>query len=445
MAAMPGSYYPATAHPAQPLPTLSEGIRADVCVVGAGLVGCSAALHLAERGYKVVVLEAQRIGWGASGRNGGQAVPGFACGQQRLTRLVGAAAAHRLWDISVEGVELLRERIARHGIQCDLRSGQLQVAIGERQRRELLALQRELQESYGASLQYLDREALQAHVESQRYVAGLLDSGAAHLHPLNYTLGLAAAAREAGALFFEHSPVVAIKAGDPAAVATPAGEVSARFVVLCCSGYIGELLAAADRVAAGPLESAANSLRPRLARLAARIMPVGTYMLATAPLGEARARALLPSEVAVTDSNFVLDYFRRSADHRLLFGGRVSYSGLRADDDGAATRRRMLRVFPQLRDVKVDYAWGGYVDISLNRAPDFGRLGANIYYLQGFSGHGVALAGIAGKVVGEAVAGQAERFDLFARIPHREFFGGRRLRTPALVLGMLWYRMKDLL
>jgi gamma-glutamylputrescine oxidase len=258
---------------------------------------------------------------------------------------------------------------------------------------------------------------------TQRYCGALFDSRSGHLHPLNYTLGLAAAARAAGVVIHEGSHVTAINHGDPARVVTEHGSVRAKHVALCCNAYV-------------------DGLEPRLR---SRIMPVGTYIIATEPLGEARMRQLMRDNVAVTDINFVLDYFRRSADHRLLFGGRVSYSGLDAFNTATATRKRMLAVFPQLGDVKIDHAWGGYVDITMSRAPDFGRVAPNIYYLQGFSGHGIALTGIAGKFVAEAIAGQAEHFDVYTRIRHRPFPGGKLLRTPALMLAMLYYRMRDYL
>jgi gamma-glutamylputrescine oxidase len=243
------------------------------------------------------------------------------------------------------------------------------------------------------------------------------------LHPLNYTLGLATAAERAGTVIFEQSAAVAIDNGARVRVRTEAGNVDARFVVLCCNTYIGTLQRQLDR----------------------RIMPVTTYLAATEPLGAALASQLIAHDIAVSDTNFILDYFRRSADDRLLFGGRVSYSGKDWGDTARMLRRRMLNVFPQLANVNMEYAWSGKIDITVNRAPDFGRLGPQIYYLQGFSGHGIALTGMAGKLVSEAIAGQAERFDVFAQIKHRHFVGGELLRTPALVLAMLWYRMRDLL
>jgi gamma-glutamylputrescine oxidase len=416
------SYYSASAAAAPVHPTLEGSVEADVCVVGGGIAGCSAALHLAERGYRVALLEAQHVGWGASGRSGGQALAGYASGQEKLVAAVGLDDARKLWDISVEGLDLIRERVSQHQIDCDLHWGALHVAIKDRQRHELLAEQREAEERYDyKALKFMERNEIESILQTHRYCAGLFDAGSGHLHPLNYTLGLARAAAAAGVQIFENSRVLDIKEGNRVRVATAGGEVQAKFVAICCNAYIGNL----------------NS------HLRARIMPVGTYIVATESLGEARMTELMRKNIAVSDVNFVLDYFRRSADHRLLFGGRVSYSGMDAFDTASATRKRMLNVFPQLADVKIEYAWGGFVDITMSRAPDFGRLAPNVYYLQGFSGHGIALTGIAGKMVAEAIAGQAERFDVFARIEHRKFPGGRFLRMPSLVLAMLWYRLRD--
>jgi gamma-glutamylputrescine oxidase len=418
------SYYAASANASPLAAPLSGEIQADVCVVGGGIAGLSTALHLAERGYRVVLLEGHRIGWGASGRSGGQALFGYACSQQKLAAAVGGSDARQLWDFSIEALDLLKDRVARHQIDCDLHWGQMHAAIKPRQRDELKEWQRELVDDYGyTSVRFLDRADVEGLLATDRYCGALYDSRSGHLHPLNYTLGLAAAAREAGVVIHEGSQVTAIDRGDPARVITAKGSVRARHVALCCNAYI-------------------DGLEPGLR---ARIMPVGTYIIATEPLGEARITQLMRENAAVTDINFVLDYFRRSADHRLLFGGRVSYSGLDAFNTAKATRKRMLAVFPQLADAKIEHAWGGYVDITMSRAPDFGRVAPNIYYLQGFSGHGIALTGIAGKFVAEAIAGQAEHFDVYTRIRHRNFPGGKLLRTPALMLAMSYYRMRDYL
>jgi len=420
------SYYAASARPAPARPMLEGTHDSDVCVVGGGIAGCSAALQLAERGLSVVLLEEHRIGWGASGRSGGQAIFGVAAGQAKLRRAIGAADARAVWDVSVEGLTLMRSLIERFRIDCDWANGYLLAAVKPRHERELHAELAELAETYDyTSARYLSREELRERVATARYGGALYDSNSGHLHPLNYTLGLGAAAESFGVRIFEGTRALssAQAAAGKVRIATARGEVRARHLVLCGNVYLG-------------------AMAPALAR---KIMAVATYIVATEPLGAARAQQLLPDNSALSDMNWVLDYFRRSADHRLLFGGRVNYSGLKSFDAPSATRARMLRVFPQLQGARIDYAWGGEVDITLNRAPHFGRLAPNVYFLQGFSGHGIALTGIAGKLVAEAVAGTASRFDVFARIPHANFPGGAALRRPALVLAMLYYRLKDLL
>jgi gamma-glutamylputrescine oxidase len=418
------SYYAASANATPAHASLDGDATCDVCVIGAGIAGCATALELAERGYRVILLEAERVGWGASGRSGGQAIFGFSTAMSGIAARVGPEVARRLWDVSVEALEFVRERVARHAIDCDLHWGHLHVATKPRQREELLELQAELVEQYDyRSPRFLERDGVEALLATTRYCAGLFDPRSGHLHPLNYTLGLARAAAAAGARICEGSPVTRVERGDPLRLVTPRGTVTARHAVLTRGGYVAGLRVPSDW----------------------RVMPVGTYVVATEPLGEQRVTALVRDNIAVADVNFVLDYFRRSADHRLIFGGRVSYSGIDERDTGRATRARMLRVFPQLADVRLEHVWGGYVDITMNRAPDFGRIAPNVLYLQGFSGHGIAMAGMAGQLASQAIAGQAERFDLFGRLPHRLFPGGRALRTPALVLGMLWYRLRDLL
>lgn len=418
------SYYAATANPAPRRAPLTGMTDCDVCVVGAGITGCSAALNLAERGYRVVLLEAQRVGHGGSGRSGGQMIHGYARDMPEVERLVSADDARRLWQLSQEALETTVSRIRRHDIRCNLRFGHLSAAIKPRQREELSRFQAYMEARYGhEGMEMLTGAALRAQIDSSRYIAALRDHRSGHLHPLNYTLGLAEAAAAAGARVCEHSRAVAITTGGTCVVQTPGGAVRSRFLVLTGGAYMNELV-------------------PELRR---KIMPVGTYITATEPLGEDRARALLPGNAAVTDTNFVLDYFRRTADHRLLFGGRVSYSTYQPLRLAAALRRRMLQVFPQLAGVQQAYTWGGFVDITINRFPHFGRLAPNAYFAHGFSGHGIALTGQAGKLLAEVIAGQAERFDLFAKIRHRDFPGGKLMRMPLLVLAMTWFRLRDLL
>jgi len=419
------SYYAASANPAPNRPPLQGDVEADVCVVGGGIAGCATALFLAERGYKVVLLEGNRIAFGASGRSGGQAIVGYACSQDKLVAQVGPGDAKKMFDISVDALDLTKHLVEKHRIDCDLHWGHLHTALKPRQVSDLRAHQDELN-GYGyTGTRWLDRAELGKVLDTDRYLGGLRDDRSGHLHPLNYTLGLAAAAEAAGVQIHEQAMVVGIEHGATVKLRTAGGQtVRARHVALCCNAFIDEKIS--------------KHLRDR-------IMPVGTYIIATERLGQARIESLLRENVAVSDVNFVLDYFRRSGDHRLLFGGRVSYSGRDARNTAKATRVRMLNVFPSLADAKIDFAWGGHVDITMSRAPDFGRIASNVYYLQGFSGHGIALTGIAGQMVAETIAGQAERFDLFTKLKHHDFPGGPALRMPGLVLAMLWFRLKDLL
>ncbi|MGC2857324.1 NAD(P)/FAD-dependent oxidoreductase [Novispirillum sp. DQ9] len=417
------SFYAAAAPAAALRPALAGERTADVCVVGGGITGCSAALHLAERGYRVILVEGEHVGFGASGRSGGQLIAGFNRDQTTLARLVGRDDARHLWALSEEALALTRALIARHGIACALTDGHLQLATRRRHLAELRATAEEWTALGRPGIVVWDRDRTRAAIASDRYIGALCDPGGGHLDPLAYTRGLAAAAEAAGAEIFERSPMTAWTAGDPAVVRTSTGTVRAPFVVLAGNAY----------------------LWARERRLGRTIMPVGTYLIATEPLGAARAAALIPGNQAASDLNVVLDYFRRSPDHRLLFGGRVNYSRRAPRDLAAAMRKTMLRAFPQLADVAVEHAWGGFVAITLNRLPQFGRLAPNVLFAQGYSGHGLALAGLAGKLAAEAVAGQAGRFDVFTRIPHAAFPGGTALRTPLLVAGMAWHRLRDLL
>jgi gamma-glutamylputrescine oxidase len=405
-------------------PPLRGEVVCDVAVLGGGIAGCSAALHLAKRGYKVALLEARQVGYGASGRSGGQTIFGLAASQQKLEREVGRDDARRLFDLSIEALDLTQSLIREYAIDCDYCPNHVHVAVKQRHVRELTQWAAELRADYRySSVQLLNRDELQGHVHSDRYLGGLLDPRSGHLQPLKYTQGLARAAEAQGVIIYENSEVLRYQDGGEVRVHTAEGSVRCAHLILCGNAYIG-------------------AVAPALSR---RILAVGTYIIATEPLGEARARSLLPSNAAVADINWILDYFRRSRDHRLLFGGRVSYSSVQPPRLAESMRRRMVRVFPSLSDVKVANAWGGYLDITMSRAPDFGRLAPNVYYLQGFSGHGVALAGLAGELASDAIAGTAERFDVFARIPHRDFPGGRLLRRPSLMLAMLYYRLRDLL
>ncbi|GAB3245674.1 NAD(P)/FAD-dependent oxidoreductase [Chitinimonas naiadis] len=418
------SYYVASTGNIPDHPRLEGDLDCDVCIVGGGLAGISSALNLAERGYSVVLLEGSKLGHGASGRNGGQVINGYACDMDTIHKAVGDTAAKAIWDMSLEAIDIIDERIKRHHIDCDWQRGHTMAAVKPAKFKELADWQETAAKRYGYQHYSLwDQQALRGHLDSPRYAGGLYDAQGGHLHPLKYALGLARAAQAAGARLFEHSPVDHIEQGSHPKVTTATGSVRCRQLILATNVSGGELVPA----------------------LGKRIMPVGTYVITTEPLGKVRAEALINPNFAVADTQFVLDYYRLTADHRLLFGGKVSYSGLPPPNLAGAMRSDMLRVFPQLADVRIDHAWGGFVDITMNRAPDWGRLSDNIYFCQGFSGHGVAVTGLAGKLIAEAIAGQNERLDLFSRIKHLPFPGGKLFRTPSLVLGMAWYRLRDYL
>ncbi|WP_282605548.1 FAD-binding oxidoreductase [Pelagibius sp. Alg239-R121] len=416
------SYYAATAKRQSDYPALREDASCDVCVIGGGYSGLSSALHLAERGYDVMLLEANRIGWGASGRNGGQVGSGQRQEQDVVEEMVGKADAQRLWDLAEESKAVVKSRIAKHSIDCDLKPGILHAACKPGDASEFPSYVDKLAHDYNyPHLRAVPKAEIREMLGTTRYHGGILDSDSAHLHPLNYALGLAQAADEAGARLFEGARVTAFQDGSKCRIECNGYSVNANHVVLACNGYL-------------------DKLEPRMA---GKIMPINNFILATEPLGEVRAREIIRDDVAVADTKFVIDYYRLSADGRLLFGGGENYSRHFPKDIAGFVRKYMLRVYPQLETARIDYAWGGTLAITLNRMPDFGRLSPNVYYAQGFSGHGVAMASLAGKVIAEAVAGTAERFDVFERIPTRRFPGGTLLRWPGLVLGMMYYALRD--
>jgi gamma-glutamylputrescine oxidase len=416
------SYYSATATPAPSYPALAGEVDFDVCVVGAGYTGLSAALELAEAGYKVAVVESETVGYGASGRNGGQICTGFSSGQGKIEHQLGKADAAKCFALAEESKTLLRQRVARYAIDCDLSWGYLHVVPKAHQVDGLKAWKAELDDLGCAGTSILGKAELEERLGSRAYHGALRESGAGHLHPLNYCLGLARAAVAAGATIFEKSRVLSVDTGPAPVVHTANGAVRARFVVIGGNAYLGRTVP----------------------KLSSHVMPVASYIIATEPLGENRARALIRDNEAVANTNFIVDYYRRTKDHRMLFGGRASYSTLEPPNLGSYMRPRMLAVYPQLRDVKIDYAWGGYIAITANRIPDCGRLSPTVYYAHGYSGQGVALAGLYGKLMAEAIRGQAERFDLLGRIRHMAFPGGP-LRTPMLVAAMMYFRIRDAL
>lgn len=422
----PASYYAASSLPQPDYPALAGEQVADVCVVGGGFSGLNTALELAERGLSVVLLEARQIGWGASGRNGGQLIRGVGHGLEQFTKVIGSEGVRQMKLMGLEAVEIVRQRIERFQIPCDLTWGYCDLA---NKPAELEGFAEEAEElrslGYRHETRLLQASEMHSVVGSKRYVGGLVDMGSGHLHPLNLALGEAQAAQRLGVRLFEHSCVTRIDYGAEVKVHAARGTVRAKTLVLGCNAYL-------------------NDLNPQLG---GKVLPAGSYIIATEPLSPDQAQELLPQNMAVCDQRVALDYYRLSADRRLLFGGACHYSGRDPKDIAAYMRPKMLDVFPQLSAMKIDYQWGGMIGIGANRLPQIGRLKdqPNVYYAQAYSGHGVNATHLAGKLLGEAISGQhGGGFDLFDKVPHITFPGGKHLRSPLLALGMLWHRLKEL-
>lgn len=417
----PQSWYAATSESLPRFAPLKGAQKADVCVVGGGYTGLSAALHLAQSGRDVVLLDAQRVGFGASGRNGGQLGSGQRVEQDKLEKMLGLDRAKKLWQMGEDAKGLVKSLIAEHQIECHLKPGIAWTASVMSDVESLHRYADHLRGTYGYDqIETLDHSQLQDVCPSPDYCGGTLDMGAAHLHPLRFALGLAHAAQKAGVRIFEGSAVHHIEEGVKAKVQTDAGHVSADHVILACNGYIGTL----NR------------------KVAARVMPINNFVVATEPLGEG-VRDVLPRDVAVADSRFVVNYFRLSHDGRLLFGGGENYGYKFPTDIAAKVRAPMSVIFPHLSDVKIDYAWGGTLGITVKRMPHLARVGRNILSASGYSGHGVGNATQAGLLMARAIQGDGDGFDTMAAVPAMPFPGGGALRTPLLVMAMSWYALRD--
>lgn len=420
------SYYAATANWQTDYPALAGEHRCGVAVVGAGFTGISTALHLAERGYDVAVIEANRVGWGASGRNGGQLIDGMVgvAKLRQIGRKYGESAADTIRQAGIDCRDVVLERIETYAIDCDLKFGFLDVALTQEDLDYFASeIERKRAMNYPHDMELVPRERMHTVIGSDIYLGGLINRGNGHLHPLNLCIGEARAAVKNGARIFEQSKVTRIHHGAKPRVETANGVMHADKVVLAGNAYLGKS-------------------EPRLY---GTVIPAGSYIIATEPLGDELANELLPQDMAACDQRVGLDYYRLSADKRLLFGGLCNYSGRHPKDITASMRPRMIKVFPQLEDVRIDYEWGGNIAITIRRIPQMGRIQGNTYYAQGYSGHGLAPTHIAGRILADAICGDSERFDVFERIWHWKLPGGKWFANPALALGMLYYRLREIL
>ena len=419
----PQSYYAATTNFLGPFSNLKENISCDVCIVGGGYTGLSSAVALSELGYDVVLLEAHRVGFGASGRNGGQVSSGQRWNQTKLVRHFGYEIAEKLWFVGEAAKKQVADLIKKHKIECEFCEG---IIHAELKKKNIADLEKEVKfinSAYGYNkVEVLDQQSIKRFLGTDKYIAGTIDRGAGHLHPLKYAIGLAKAARDGGVRIFEKTRVVDIKAQDPITLVTKEKNmVRAKKLVMACNGYIGDLLP----------------------KIYSRVLPINNFIVATEPLDSKMARSLIKGNFAVADSKFVVNYYKISSDKRLIFGGGENYRYRFPNDIKSKVRKSMLEIYPQLSEIKIDYAWGGTLAVTMTRLPDFQRLNANVYSASGYSGQGVALASLAGKIIAESIKGESKKFDLMSSLPTPIFPGGRFMRWPIMVLGMLSFKLRD--
>lgn len=416
------SYYAATRNFTGDFPVLEGAVDCDVCVIGAGYTGLSSALFLAEAGYSVTVLEAAKVGFGASGRNGGQLVNSYSRDVDVIEERYGDKTAEILGSMIFEGADIIRQRIQHYDIQCDYRPGGIFAAMNKKQLKGL-AEQKKSWERYGnKNLKMLDAADIKREIGSDAYVGGLLDMQGGHIHPLNLALGEASAIIGLGGKIYEQSAAVEINYGEPITVRTAKGLVRAKYLLIAGNAYLPQGL---DN------------------RVTSKSMPCGSQIVVTEPLSEKQARSLIKNNYCVEDCNYLLDYYRLTADNRLLYGGGVVYGAREPDDIEQLIRPKILKTFPQLKDVKIDYRWTGNFLLTMSRMPQFGRIEKNAYYMQGYSGHGVTCSHLAGKLISEMIRGDAERFDAFASLPHMPMIGGRTFSAPLTALGAVYYSLRD--
>ncbi|MGI9238769.1 MAG: NAD(P)/FAD-dependent oxidoreductase [Woeseiaceae bacterium] len=415
-----GSYYAASVNHVTDFPPLRGTQQADVCVIGAGFTGISTALFLAERGYNVHVIESSRVGWGASGRNGGQVIGGIA-GEERVARHLGKDREEVFGELRWAGHNIIRDRVQKYAIDCDLKWGYLDVAIKSRHMRDIQDEYERLEKSgFPHEFRILSQAETRETIGTDAYIGALLNMGNGHVHPLNLCIGEARAASALGTTIYEQSPVIEIRHESRPRVVTESGSVTADMVIIAGNAY--------------------HALEGKLRGI---MFPVNSFIIATEPLGEDTVAAINPRDLAVCDPNFLLEYFRLSADKRLLFGGRFNYFGNDPKVIMNKHRRKMARLYPRLADVRIDYAWGGKIGVPINRVPQLGRISPNVLYCQGYSGHGVNVTHLAGRIMADAVTGTLEQFDIFADVKPFVVPGAYRFSKPMITLGIMYYALKD--
>ncbi len=417
------SYYAATANQDLKYEQLNSNVRTQVCVIGGGFTGLNTAINLAKKGYDVVLIESEKIGWGASGRNGGQLISGFSF-SDHFEKKGTKNDVQNIWQLGAISADLVRERVSEFSIDCDLKEGFIDVATNRKHMDELIDRAGGWKESgYHHDLQLVDETEVKKYVNTDSYVGGLIDSGSGHIHPLNLCLGEAKAASELGVMIYEDTHAVEIFSASPAKVATGNGIIESDYIVIAANAYIGDL-------------------NKKLRRM---VMPAASCIIATEPLSSELADKVIPSDMAVCDQNTILDYYRLSADKRMLFGGRFNYSGKIPSDDRIKIeiKKRMVSVFPELSEVRVDYAWSGNVAVSLKKIPQLGKIAKNIFYSQGYSGHGVAPTHMAAKVIADAIDGDDEVLNTLSSVNHIQLPGGKWFSSPATAIGMMYYQLKD--
>lgn len=417
------SYYAATANQDLKYEQLNSNLRTQVCVIGGGFTGLNTAINLAKKGYDVVLIESEKIGWGASGRNGGQLISGFSF-SDHFEKKGTENDIQNIWQLGAKSADLVRERVSEFSIDCDLKEGFIDVATNRKHMDELIDRSEEWKQSgYHHNLELVDENQVKKYVNSDSYVGGLIDSGSGHIHPLNLCLGEAKAASELGVMIYEDTHAVEILSGSPSKVATENGIIESDYIVIATNAYIGDL-------------------NKKLRRM---VMPAASCIIATEPLSSELAEKVIPSDMAVCDQNTILDYYRLSAEKRMLFGGRFNYSGKIPSDDKIKIeiKKRMVSVFPELSEARVDYAWSGNVAVSLKKIPQLGRIDKNIFYSQGYSGHGVAPTHMAAKVIADAIDGDDEVLNTLSSVNHIQLPGGKWFSSPATAIGMMYYQLKD--